>query len=317
MDSNDFRYHEEDNVKCITCEFEYRYENIIPTDNISTLNEYEVAKTSVDHSNHEIEYRLPAVHPLVNPEKRYAFTVVSGASKNHFCPLQSWIYTMNRVLEGFDARIVVYDLGFTNKQRNKILKLTERGYITDFRSFNYSTYPPFWNISKARGEYGWKSAIMAEVARDYPGILIWLDSGTLTEREYFVRIPDLLEKNKGFISPRSQGRMERWTHPGLYKYYSDDHSKYDKYYNCNGASLAFNTYETGELIDEWYRCSLDKNCIAPRGSSRRNHRQDQSVLTYLAARQGMLCTISWRKFWMKTHQDASCKSIVKVFERRN
>ena len=30
-----------------------------------------------------------------------------------------------------------------------------------------------------------------------------------------------------------------------------------------------------------YNCSLNKNIIAPEGSSRNNHRQDQSVLTML------------------------------------
>jgi hypothetical protein len=36
-----------------------------------------------------------------------------------------------------------------------------------------------------------------------------------------------------------------------------------------------------EFINEFYICAQDKNCIAPEGSSRKNHRQDQAVFTIL------------------------------------
>ena len=36
------------------------------------------------------------------------------------------------------------------------------------------------------------------------------------------------------------------------------------------------------LIRQWRKCALTKECIAPEGSSRENHRQDQAVLTLLA-----------------------------------
>ncbi|CAG8596134.1 12013_t:CDS:2 [Acaulospora morrowiae] len=311
-----------DDILCETCDLEYTNEydgiyvnpdNDAISDNNIT-NEYDkIAKTDVAHP---VEYRPPAIQPLVNPEKEYKFTVVSGASRNHFCPLKSWIYLTNKVLKGFDARIVIYDLGLSKKQRKGLLKLVKLGYITDLRTFKFSEYPSFWDISIARGEYGWKPAIVAEVARDYPGILIWLDSGTLAERKYFVNLPKLLKKYDGFISPVSQGQMKKWTHPGVYEYFGDEQWKYDNYLNCNGASLTFDTYITEKLIDAWYRCSLDKNCIAPPGSSRANHRQDQSILTYLAARDGWFCSLRPPKLWLKTHQDKGCRSIVKTFETK-
>ena len=36
-----------------------------------------------------------------------------------------------------------------------------------------------------------------------------------------------------------------------------------------------------KIIKPWYECALVKECIAPEGSSRENHRQDQAALTVI------------------------------------
>jgi hypothetical protein len=41
-----------------------------------------------------------------------------------------------------------------------------------------------------------------------------------------------------------------------------------------------------EIVLPWRACAMNKNCIAPPGSSRRNHRQDQAVLSFLVHRTG-------------------------------
>jgi hypothetical protein len=40
------------------------------------------------------------------------------------------------------------------------------------------------------------------------------------------------------------------------------------------------------VIAPWKACALDRDCIAPAGSSRQNHRQDQAVLSYLVHKAG-------------------------------
>jgi hypothetical protein len=45
-----------------------------------------------------------------------------------------------------------------------------------------------------------------------------------------------------------------------------------------------------ELARPWYECALTRQCIAPDGSNRRNHRQDQAALTVLAYLSGDSCT---------------------------
>lgn len=44
-----------------------------------------------------------------------------------------------------------------------------------------------------------------------------------------------------------------------------------------------------QLARPWYECSITRQCIAPDGSSRENHRQEQSALTILAALSGDHC----------------------------
>ena len=44
-----------------------------------------------------------------------------------------------------------------------------------------------------------------------------------------------------------------------------------------------------QLARPWYECSITRQCIAPDGSNRETHRQDQSALTILAALSGDSC----------------------------
>ncbi len=40
------------------------------------------------------------------------------------------------------------------------------------------------------------------------------------------------------------------------------------------------------VVVPWKACAMAKDCIAPPGSSRENHRQDQAALSYLVHRSG-------------------------------
>ncbi|CAG8528809.1 8623_t:CDS:2 [Scutellospora calospora] len=255
-------------------------------------------------------------------QKKYPFTIVTGANFGHFCPLQSWLYNMSSLLstlpEAHRPRIIVYDLGFKNFQINALSYLHQKNYFTEYRLFNFSKYPSFWNINIARGEYAWKPAIIAEISREYPGIIMWLDSGTLISIKLLNNVKKLVDAYDGFFSPISGGGLFlKWTHPGVFKYYKDSKKgkNYDDYNNCNGAGMIFDTVRVYNIIEEWEKCAYIKECIAPKGSSRRNHRQDQTILTYLMINNNRPCIGAKEKFDMKIHSDKYCASIIWEYEK--
>lgn len=60
--------------------------------------------------------------------------------------------------------------------------------------------------------------------------------------------------------------------------------------NLNGACVAFDPMNAKArgLAEEWALLAREQNIIAPPGSSRENHRQDQALLSVLAYRSGIV-----------------------------
>ncbi|CAG8695799.1 18148_t:CDS:1, partial [Gigaspora rosea] len=259
------------------------------------------------------------VLPPPNPKDflssdEYSFTIVTAASTNHWCQLTHWIDQLNSLklfLPNYiNPRIIIYDLGLTEQHKNMLNELksnhkwTNNNFI-ELRNFNFSKYPKFWDLRKNKssiGEYGWKVGIIKEISIEFPGFLIWSDSGTILSQKTFENLPEILKLYNGFISPKSEGTMDKWVHPGVYKYFNDDGSKYINVSNCNAASLFFDTKKTQYLIDAWYECALEKECIAPLGSSRKNHRQDQAILTYLITNDHRNCKTNETIFGVRSHR---------------
>jgi len=85
-----------------------------------------------------------------------------------------------------------------------------------------------------------------------------------------------------------------------------------------GAFLGFRKGSTAysKILPMWLSCAMDKACIAPEGSSRRNHRQDQSSLTlltkvYLHAARGCtpLRSDLTIRFWRDIYYEASAATV--------
>ena len=87
----------------------------------------------------------------------------------------------------------------------------------------------------------------------------------------------------GFYSPYSNGKVKEWTFPSVLNRFSYINN-IAELRNLNGACICFNPSNNiaMELLENWEYLSTDINFIAPIGSSRLNHRQDQSLLTLLA-----------------------------------
>ncbi|KAF9898214.1 hypothetical protein BX616_004332, partial [Lobosporangium transversale] len=252
------------------------------------------------------------------------FTIVTAASSNHFCALESFLYSLSEVLDGLERTetrptIIVYNLGgMTPEQMTQMQWLRDNQYMDEYKDFDYSAYPAFWDITVARGEYGWKAGIIKEVADKNRGLLLWLDSGNMLALDFLRYLPGYLEKY-GFWSPQSSGNFQQYTHPGLPQFYGDSVENYAQETNCNGAAIAFDASNDkiyNGLLNEWYKCSSTKECIAPKGSSRSNHRQDQAALTFLAKRLRFTeqCRHYPEHYGVTVHQDKVCKERIRAYK---
>ena len=89
--------------------------------------------------------------------------------------------------------------------------------------------------------------------------------------------------------------MQQWVHRGMVEWFEAQPQQRSAVRamiererfagrNCNGAFLGIKKDLHGaasSVMPVWVECALNRSCIAPEGSSRRNHRQDQAALTML------------------------------------
>ncbi|WP_397447157.1 hypothetical protein [Polaribacter sp. R77954] len=133
-----------------------------------------------------------------------------------------------------------------------------------------------------------------------------MDSGNkLTKPLNFIR--KILELY-GFYSPFSRGKVVQWTHPKTLDCLNVRENKFIlNQQNLNGACVSanYNNIKVRNLIRDWSNCAKLKKCIAPKGSNRGNHRQDQAVLSVLVYRDipKIGKRMFYDKFGFKTHQD--------------
>lgn len=216
--------------------------------------------------------------------------VVTAASSNHAGALCQMLTSLRRL----GARVECYDLGLTDAERRRLP--TWSGLT--LRRFEYEAYPRFLDVRVNAGEYAWKPVIVAEVAErarcEAPAYdVLWADAGC-----YFHDIRTIRERiaeSGGLWVRRSPGTMRQWTHPGMFAWLKADIAEYGDRPNADATLVGFGVgsgpasqRETvyRMIVAPWKACALAKACIAPDGSSRRNHRQDQAALSYLVHRAG-------------------------------
>jgi len=207
-------------------------------------------------------------------------TFVSGANSKYYNFLKGLIINVKRIqrrecIKNF--KFVIYDLGL-NEEEKEYLK---KDKFIIYELFDYSKYPEHVSLEKYNGincSYAWKPIIFHKVCEKYNGIVQWLD--TMTVYYNFTNVINLVKEN-GIYTPISSDTIKKWTHKNCIEF-----MKANKYLELSpraGGILTINydLFWCKKLIDEWKDLSLIKECIIPEGSNRKNHRQDQSILSIL------------------------------------
>ncbi|WP_395449967.1 DUF1647 domain-containing protein [Aminobacter sp. UC22_36] len=197
------------------------------------------------------------------------------------------------------ARLIVYDLGMTGLE---VSAIRDR-FGCEVRRFEFERYPAFFNIKVAAGEYAWKPQLVRDVALETAEIICWMDAGDIIKEP----LHHLRRETArfGYHSAHSSGTVSGWTHPGMLAYFGLPADWMANAPNLNGACVAFDMrQEVGvRLVNEWADCAMIRDCIAPVGSSRANHRQDQALFTVLAYRAGRSPKASHKHLGYAIHRD--------------
>lgn len=217
---------------------------------------------------------------------------VSASDSTHEKSLLQFIDSV--YLHEQTAILYIFDLGISKKTKGKLRELQKFMPNLRIRKFNFENFPKWINVkNSSKGEWAWKGIIVRLVRNELQEynlnsdvILIWNDAGNKV-------ISSMLKLYKytkayGFYSPSSDGTIEKWCHSSQIKIIGFP-SKLKNKPMLNGALLSFNldSQKANYLIDSWANGCLIKNVIAPKGTSRVNHRQDQSLITLFAYMNGL------------------------------
>ena len=216
--------------------------------------------------------------------------VVTAASSNHAGPLRYMLASLRRL----GARVECYDLGLTESEVQALPRWD--GFV--YHRFDYASYPPHMHVDVNAGEYAWKPVVVADLvertqASGDPQDVLWTDAGS-----YFHTLEPIargIQESDGLWVRRSSGTLGQWTHPGTLTALGAPADAYRDRANADATLVGFATGHRSaevrervyrDIIVPWRACAMRKECIAPAGSSRRNHRQDQAVLSYLVHKAG-------------------------------
>jgi hypothetical protein len=167
-----------------------------------------------------------------------------------------------------------------------------------YHKFDFTAYPPHLDVEVNAGEYAWKPVIVAEVVERVrrsgeADDVLWSDAGSYFDD--FDRIAARVRECGGLWLRASSGTMAQWTHPLMFERLGVDPKAFAALPNADATLIGFATGHPSSSVRErvyrdivvpWKAGALDRDCIAPPGSSRKNHRQDQALLSYLVHKSG-------------------------------
>jgi len=206
-------------------------------------------------------------------------TIITGASQNHYKTLCQFLDSLEKI--DIKYKCYVYDLGL---EKESFDTLKQKFSTFFYKTFDYSKYPSYFNINVNAGEYAWKPVIIEEISKEINnGIILWCDAGSKVISS-FKPLYNII-KNQGIYTPTSRGEIPWLMHSKTLNFFKEE-MKIEQLFglpNRAGGFTGFNldNEDIKSLIEKYSACAQIKECIAPEGSSRDNHRQDQSILAIL------------------------------------
>lgn len=225
---------------------------------------------------------------------------VTASDSSHF---KSSLQLIRSIESRIDASITYYNLGLTQEEK---LELVENHKSIKVIDFPFTEFPNWFAINEFAGHYAWKANIIEAAAEKRIGHLFWVDAGCKLLFDISIA-RGILEKD-GYFILNASGSLGDLTHQ-----ITVERLQAQERVNTPMLSAAFIGFDLQnvvafELVTKWASHSRQKMIIAPPGSNRLNHRQDQSVLTILineieGLRTKRYRNVASRQFGFLIHQD--------------
>jgi hypothetical protein len=207
-------------------------------------------------------------------------------------------------IEDFNLMIdvYVYNLGLDELQMNSIQEMFPKVKLVNF---DFCKYPDYFNVKLNAGQYAWKATIVSYfLSKDFEHLL-WLDAG-----DKFIgnleNIQKLIDKYGFFAVPTSNTIKELTHKDSILKLGLNPHECNQLQLSAAFIGFCLKNQAVAKLIEEWAGYSKREEIIAPPGSDRSNHRQDQSIFNLLVNRNpGLLRSsqiIASRKYTPQLHK---------------
>ena len=254
--------------------------------NVTTVTIFQPYITNNFHitNANKIDRQEPELEPELEPEQERI--VLTGLNDKYFDHLEQLVGSLK--LWEPEITIEVVDLGLSTENIDIINTWGRLKVIP----FDFQKYP---SHVKDLGTYAFKILAIQEALERHPRIL-WIDAGRLardlgrawhemggTEGSFFVA---LLDDNHG-LHPFPWGDSS-FHHPKTMEKLEIEKVNLLQT-QCDGAVQGWN--KQGSFYEKAFpllvKCALDIECIAPEGSNRQNHLQDQTVLNAVFSKLGV------------------------------
>ena len=225
---------------------------------------------------HDLRWMLSAKKLLLPINNYRDPVIVTAADESHGLSLEQLLDSITKFEP--NLKVIIYNLGLNKKT---LEKLEKKSVKFQFRDFPYDRFPTWMDIKVNAGNYAWKPQIVNIVASQEKIPLLWMDSGDKLFSD--LKVMSLLVQAYGFYSPSSPGLIKDWTHEITLRALAVT-PKIQNCSNLNAAIIGFDPRKKNvyELIQKWAEAATKLEIIAPIGSDKSNHRQDQALLSVLA-----------------------------------
>ena len=276
------------------------------------------------------EYVLPYVRtgdiePYNSFSDKSDIMIMTGASSNHAVSLLSCLLSFARVYA--NSSILFVDYGMTSTELcclNHLFSIIHQFHLINnatarlyYRKYNWSVFPDWMNINETmlRGGYTWKPIAIADAFFQWKGVIMWNDAGNYYYKGSQKGI-EILRKEGAFI-PQDTTRYSRNMHNQSYDFLVTHKliHPFNKDILMGRAGFMLFDYWNNvcryKLMIPWLQCAYTRRCMAPIGSTIRNHLPEQTVISILATQNGMVssCNTTTKGFSARYWTDAICHTL--------